>query len=522
MNVRPWKNEQVYQAFDDLMRLSEGAIAHKTYRYDQLADTAIRERIIQRVVQMTFYPYCFLCTQRANEGIYPFPSPDEMLHLAGIVINGKTGEINITPKLFIQLFLDFLAEWIKTLLSVIAGYISIAAKESKPATLVFGLGIADVTCGGSEDAFKEFCKKGPVQPLSDSDRLIMQETGPQKTGSDFISYTKNPVHYLLRKTKFGFINRNKLMAVCIVNPFRFLASITKFPLMALLSKDFIQYPAVRMLDKMGCIRSVVITTSNFFQQPIWMRGPDNRNFRVHEVHYSQNANSFVYKDNPVFGHFPPFRHVRVDEHWVWTNGHKDSLVESGHKGPVHVVGPIVWYLPAKSNTRSEDMFRVAVFDIAPVYRSVSDKMGIIHYYYTADKLIAFLESIITVCEELEPRFNRNIQVLLKSKRAFTKGLHDQAYIDYVAQLKKTHKQVEVIDYATNIFSLLNDCELSVSIPYTSVPYVSAWLKKPAVYFDPGKELLFTNEQSPFIQTASGREELKQVIENILSAGYQPS
>jgi len=516
MNERPWKNEQVYLAFDELTRLSESWIEENEYRYGQLSAPVIRERIIQRIVQLAFYPYCFNCTQRAKNGKYPFPATDEILRLDGVSINGKTGEIKLSCKLFIRLCLDFLAEWIKTLLSVIAGYVSVDIKENKPATLVFGLGVTDVTAGGNEAAFEKFCKHGPIQPLSVAGRLIIQEPGLQKPGSDFIIYAKSPVHYLISKLRLGFVNRSRLLVTCLINPFRFLAAIVRSPLMVLLSKDFIQYPVFRMLDRMKRIQSVIITNSNFFQQPLWMRGPADRKFRVHEVYYSQNAIQFVYKEDQVVGYFPPFRHVRVDEQWVWTEGHKKFIAEMGHKGPIHVVGPIVWYLPSDEiAVRSGDTIKIAVFDIAPVYQSVADKMGIIHYYYTADNMIAFIETIVTICEELETSSNRNIQVLVKSKRDFTKGLHDQVYIDYLKQLKNAHKHVEVIDSAANIFALLNGCDLSVSIPYTSVPYVSAYLKKPSVYFDPGGELLFTNEQSPYISTASGREELKLVIKNIL-------
>lgn len=520
MNAKPWKNEQVYRAFDDLIRLSEKSIEKKSFYLGRLPGSVLRERIIQRVVQFTFYPYCAECTKRARKGSYPFPSPDELLKLDGMIINGKTGAIRLRSKLFFRLLVDYLLEWGRIILNVIAGFVPARSKSRISASWVFGLGFADTRAGGSEMEFERFCRQGPVTALKEAEQLIIQELAPQITESDLLVYAANPVHYHIRTAKIGFVNRLILLTTCFINLFLFFATVIMRPLMAVLSKDIIQYPVVRLLDKMGLIRSVIITNSSFFQQPLWMRGPSEKKFRVHEIHYGQNAIPFLFKDDPtVTGAFPPFRHVRVDEHWIWTEGYKKNIIDTGHNGPIHVVGPIIWYLPGEKREPAGDTIRIAVFDVAPVYQSVADKMGIIHYYYTGEKMIAFLETIITVCEELSKSLNRKIKVILKSKRQFTESLHDKAYIDYISRLGNRN-DVELADYRSNIFSLLGSCHFSVSIPYTTVPYVAAYLQKQAAYFDPYAELIFTNEPSLYIQTASGKEELKHIIEGIILSDTQ--
>ncbi len=516
MREKPWKNEHIYNSFDDLIRLAETAAEKQIFQYGSIINKVLRERTIQRIVQMVFYPYCANCTMRAKMGNYPFPSKEEILKLDGVLVDCKTGKLKLTSKLFFRLWLDYLVEWLRIMTNLISGFFAADKKHNQSATWIFGLGYTDLTAGGSETAFEAFCKRGPIKPLTEAEYMIIQEMDLHKPMIHGMVYTRNPLHYQLRKCHIGFLSRLQLLVNCLFDLIKYLAITVRQPLMAVLSKDIIQYGVVRSLDENRLIRSVIITNSSFFQQPLWMRWPDNRNFRVHELHYGQNAIPFLYKDDQVAGIFPPFRHVKVDEHWVWTEGYKSFIKETGHKGPIHVVGPIVWYLPEKNEIkRIGKKITIAVFDVAPVYQSVADKMGIIYYYYTANKLIEFLAGIITVCEELTKELNRDIRIILKSKRHFTEGLHDKSYIDYVNMIQRRYQQIEVADYRSNIFSLIDECDFSVSIPYTTVPYVAAYLQKPAAYYDPYSELIFTNEPSPYIQTASGKQELKQLIENIV-------
>ena len=96
-----------------------------------------------------------------------------------------------------------------------------------------------------------------------------------------------------------------------------------------------------------------------------------------------------------------------------------------------------------------------------------------------------------------------------------KGLHDSGYLDYIQQLVIQNSNFKLIDNETNLFTLLEECHLSISVPYTSTAYVASFLKKPAVYYDPFAELIPKYEDNSFIYFASEYEELKKITNNII-------
>lgn len=510
------KNEHIYLAFDKLIQSIEKWLPGKASPAARRDEKVIRERLMQRVVELSFYPFCFTCTQEYKNGNGPFDWIKGRPQLGGMIIYPVTGKIRIGVLLFFQSAAIYLREWATVFSAIAAGFFK-GNSVTGPVTLAFGIGYDAFVFGGNDQEFARFCKQGPITPLAASGQLIIQATENKKTGQDFIYYAQKPVLELIRQAAISRSGRLRLLLLHLSGPFTWLVAVSRFPVMAILSKDLASTPAVDFIDRKGFIKAVIITNSDFFRQPLWMRGNKGRGFSSHEVHYSQNTLPFVYKKDPFVAYFPPFRHVKVDEHWVWTEGYRQHLRVLGHEGPVHVTGPVVWYLPDAVSVGGDkdNSITVVVFDITPVYDSVAEKMGIIDYYYKTGIMMTFIEDILSTCKEISRESGKQIRVLLKSKRAAKKGLHDSRYIDLLTELEKLGR-LEIVDYSENIFSLLKRCDLSISIPYTTVPYISAYLKKPAVYFDPGGELLFTNETSPYIQTASGRDELKTRIEKILT------
>ena len=512
MNKKSWNNEDTYAEFDRIIQLFEKWIVGRTFSFNRFRKETIEARIVQRFGQLLFYPFCFLVVQKIKEGNSPFPVNSEKIQIGGITVDTATGKISPGAKTVTRMFSDFLWHWFLALKAIIIGYVT-SKKWEGPSTLLFGISKSEITLLGTEEPFIEFCKKGPITPLVNAQRLVIQSTARSESEKAFFQYTSYPVYETIKRARLGFAKRTAVLFHHLLLPFRFSWSVVRMRVMAVLAKDSVQAQLVSCLDKAGLIQSVIITNSEFFQQFLWMREPGNRSFKVHEVHYSQNTKPMVFAEEPFSANFPAFRHVAVDEHWVWTEGYKNYMEELGHRGPVHVVGPILWYLPGKKVAAypGPDL-KLAVFDITPIYSEFAEKIGVVRYYYNIDLMIRFISDILAVADEYTKKTGRTIHVMLKSKRASTKGIHDHRYDDFISQCEKERKNFKVLLFSENVFSFLDDCNLSVAIPYTSVPFISAWLQKPAVFFDPSGELIFTNETSPFIYTASGKEELNTIFE----------
>jgi hypothetical protein len=515
MTKKSWKNEHTYAEFDRVIQLFEKWIAGQTFVFNGFQKETVEARIVQRFVQLLFYPFCFRVVQKIKEGNHPFPADGEKIALDGITIDTATGKILPGIKKTAGMFLDFLWQWALALKAIIIGYVA-GKKWEGPSTLLFGISKSDITLLGTEKPFVEFCKKGPVIPLVNAQRLVIQSNAKSESENAFIQYTSYPVYETIKRAKLGFTRRTGLLLRHFLLPFRFSWAVMRKRVMVVLAKDSVQAQLVSCLDRANLIQSVIITNSDFFVQYLWMRQPASRSFKVHEVHYSQNTKPMVFKEEPFSANFPAFRHVTVDEHWVWTEGYKNYIEELGHTGPVHVVGPILWYLPGeKTAINPGPGLKLAVFDITPVYTEFAEKIGVVKYYYNTGLMIRFVSSILEAADEYTKKTGTIVQVMLKSKRASKKGIHDHRYDDFLGTCEKEHENFKIVSFSENVFSFLDDCNLSISIPYTSVPYISAWLEKPAVFFDPSAELTFTNEPSRFVYTASGKKELNTIFEEYL-------
>jgi polysaccharide biosynthesis PFTS motif protein len=291
---------------------------------------------------------------------------------------------------------------------------------------------------------------------------------------------------------------------------RFLGLVARFPLMATLARDYAHLPLVRLLDRTGALEAVVITNTSYSVQPLWMRDRPGRRFRAHLVWYSQNVVPLVLLSDRLRSDLPHYRHMAVDESWVWTDEFAVYLGQLGLHARQRVVGPILWYLPhavreAHKRADDETQIQIAIFDITPIPDETALRIGLVHNYYRLETMTAFLTGIRGAASDLERATGRRVRLLLKHKRAYGPN-HDRRYIDFVAQLA-AEGAVELIDHQASLYSLTMRVDFSVVIPYSSPAYVASAVGRPAIYFDPANELLPTHLPARGVTFAGGREAL---------------
>jgi polysaccharide biosynthesis PFTS motif protein len=235
------------------------------------------------------------------------------------------------------------------------------------------------------------------------------------------------------------------------------------------------------------------------------------------VWYSQNAMPFVYEGGGSYDSEPRCRHICVDETWVWTQGFEKWLRGLGITGPIHVVGPILWYLPEAPALRKDTDIRVVVCDVTPLRDDVALQIGLAENYYSGTNMIRFIEEILWCCRELEARSGRPMHLSLKHKRSYNMKTHDPCYIEYIGRLCEPGGGVELIPFWANMYALFANSDLVIVAPYSSPTYVASTGGIRAIYFDPTKELVPTFEPAPLVEFASGRAELLRVVSEAVSA-----
>jgi hypothetical protein len=470
----------------------------------------IYDCVLQRIVAIGRIEFTKLCAWRLESGNGFIPEADEKLHLDGILIDQISGEVRIGLRFRIKQFFIFTRDWIVFLKHILLGISTRPIRVYHGIAIAYGIPINEELKQGEDEEFVRFCRDGPVLPLADAQLVLIQAPSDKASLSDpSIRYAVDPIRALVKDCELGFYGRGELLLTHLLLLFKFSFLVIRYPLVALLARDVVYLRSIAMLDERKLIDSVIITDSNFNCQPLWMREPDHRHFRTHFVHYSQNSKPLAYAYDDVVAHVPEHRFVRVDEHWVWTNGYSDFLRNRGHDGPTHVVGPILFYLPPiPSPTENKDII-ITVFDITPIPDDHAATHAVINNYYSTAHMIQFVDGIVEVCGEIGSEIGAPMRILIKQKRGFIEGLHDWRYKDHIEKLMMQRK-IEIVEYNVNLYSLLSQSDLSISIPYTSVAYLASSQKTNSIYFDPTRELLPSHESAPYIYFASGVEELMNI------------
>ncbi len=505
-----------YRIFDRLVRRIELWAELNAPSAAGYTSVDIAGRIVQRVVEIGLNPFLQERARRLEQGMDPALVEDERIQCGGLIMNAATGKIRPGALLLLRSLAEFLIHWLHVFLTHVRSCWRPQQTDSRPATLLFGVGKETIIVDNTDKRFVEYCRKGPIGPITDASRVIVQTTvQSQSTNPEKFSYARFPLFALVQSSFRGLPTLLLFFVGHLSTLVSFIIAFFKNPLVIILGRDFAYHAMVSWLNHNGLIHSVVITNSNYAAQPLWMHSLPERRYKTHMAWYSQNSIPFVYREDSLEEPMPHFRHIRVDETWVWTEGFADYLKRIGVKGEVHVIGPILFYLPSAVKVNSPAPIHVAVFDVTPFNPEVEKELGLVDNYYKSDTLIQFMQDIFLARGDIENKSGIKPSILLKHKRNYH-PLHDPHYISFIQESSSSERNFQLVPYEANMFSLLSECNLAVVIPYSSPAYVASYLGVPAIYYDPTRELLPTYEQNSLISFASGRDELIRTIREILS------
>lgn len=486
-----------YCAFDRVIRRTEAWLDSRSARLLDFQPSDVRRRMAQRLVEVLLYPGIKAWADAANPEEPPFATGS--ITAEGVSLDVVTGVVRITATAVLRSLAGFLAHWLHALAWLTIGLAQGARSQQGSATLLLGAGPDAIWANGSDDRFARFCRKGPVAPLARASRMIVQARGG-RTKQDGISYARFPLLELLKSASVSRASRFRALLAHLWLLPSLLRDLVRMPAVAVIARECAQRALVSHLDQSGLIESVVMTNSLYASQPLWMTSLPGRRFRTHMVWYSQNTVPVVYSADGVRSDFPNYRHMRLDEHWVWTDGYARYLRTLGMVAAIHVVGPLLWYLP-EDGPRLERRSAVAVFDVTPVKDEVALRIGLVNNYYSTTNMIAFLEQTVSACERVASMLGHPFPVLLKHKRSYGEA-HDLRYIRVVESLVAAGR-VQLVPAQTSLYSLIGASAVVVVVPYSSPAYIASHLRVPAVYLDPTGSLEATYEEAPLVQFVAG-------------------
>ncbi len=510
-----------YLEMDDVIKTIERWLQSQAPSACGYSSKAIKKRLAQRALEIMLRAFLRERVRRYDAGTQALASQDRLLRCAGVVVNTVTGNTRPSIVLFGRSVTEFLLLWAYALCEHLYSLIRATGRSKGPAVLLFGVGIADLKAGGGDARFIEYCRNGPITPLAEARRLIVQAAG-QLTSSlpEFVSYSRSPLYALVRENPIGVRQFLGFLLQHCCALVAYFAAVVHCPLVSILGRDFACHAMVSSLNHRGLLESVVITNSNISSQPLWMSDILDRCFASHMAWYSINNAFALHKADPVVADDPYFRHIRVDEVWTWTDEHVRELRKIGAQGVMHVVGPILWYLlqPAQTN-RSGKEICLAVFDVTPVKPDVAESLGLLrNYFYTrSENMTRFIEDIVYACAAIEQATGRRVRILLKHKRSYY-STHDPDYISMIEKISGPGQPVELLPPDTNMYSLISGCDLTLVIPYSSPAYVATSLGCQAIYYDPTMEVQPVYNKQPFLTFVAGRANLVNAMMAMLDGG----
>lgn len=496
-----------YLICNEILFKIEKSIFQRRFNIYSLEEKMLKERLIQKIASFTIEEIVKKCSDSFNEtGLVQLN--DTKINIKNIIVDSITGEVCLKSKAFFQGIVEFFYEWTGAMLAIISG-IRLKRSSCDSGTIVLGIPGEALL---SKENFVKYCEEGPITPLKSKKSIFIRDLNSDTKIKNFY-FSNRPIVQLVQCLDLSPFKRVFLFLKLLKEPFVFLFLIGKYPILSILGRDFGLLGVVRYLGSKNAIDSVLITNTNHADQFLWMRESKSLNFTTHKVHYSQNSRTIVYLEDKLSVPHPILRFVTVDEHWVWTKEYGNYLIELGHKGKTNPVGPIMFYLPESVLDLGKEQFKICVFDVTPIPNLIAKNMGILNNYYNPEHLIQFLSSLIEVKKQLENELNVTIGLFLKHKRSFNKN-HDKTYIDF-CQSEHKKGNINLVEFNTNIFSLIKSCQACISIPFTSPAYVASGLNIPSLYFDPTEKLYSLIEESENIQMVSSKANLKKWMKSSL-------
>jgi len=290
--------------------------------------------------------------------------------------------------------------------------------------------------------------------------------------------------------------------------FRIIQEQRRNPQLILVLKEFIFDKVVYSELGSGQVTKLITTQNHIACQPLIFEY-ENFTAKKFMIWYSSNSVPIEYKNKKLkrFTINPSvYIDTRIDEHWVWTEEHKNYLSKYS-EAIILVKQSLMFYNPENLNA-SGKIIDVLVFDVTPTDNTEITRNSI----YTKRECINFINEITASVKMLNQTNSRVYRVKLKHKRRFSKN-HSSDYSKFIDQ-KVRNFELDVIESHHNLYDLISNSKLVIGFPFTSPVVIGQELNKPSIFYCSSKLLprARKGQRPPLIQSQTS---LYSYMEKIL-------
>ena len=159
---------QVYAEYDRLIRRIEEWLSTKALHLAGCEDAHVRARIVQRIIEITSKELTHTLSSASAADRQKLLA--EFVIAGGLQIGNTTGSVRVLFGQWLSNLLHFVVEWLRLSMALFSGLIVNKSPKSSSVTLLMEDPVSDAQ---QMEEFFEFCKSGPIGPLSTANHLII-------------------------------------------------------------------------------------------------------------------------------------------------------------------------------------------------------------------------------------------------------------------------------------------------------------------------------------------------------------
>ena len=241
-------------------------------------------------------------------------------------------------------------------------------------------------------------------------------------------------------------------------------------------------------------------------KPLWTYQVESKGSEVYLYFYGVNPVVPRFKNHSGINQFY-WELSNWKNYYVWNVSMKNFLRNRNpsNNPNIEVVGP-VYYESDNTNYVPYNGKTIALFDIEPKRRLYYNLLGLENEYYNFKVNKDFIDDILKFANE------HGYMVLHKRKRKTGNWYRDLAYVKYTSRLKERINYISV-DPDVSAYTIIKDCTLTVSMPFTSPSVYARHIGKPSIFYDPTRKILKDSDNAHNVKVVSGKNELRTFFNN---------
>ena len=346
--------------------------------------------------------------------------------------------------------------------------------------LFFGLPQSLLDSKDGLDSFFDFLERHHLIASRNEEVLVLS---PQKyvgKGAGLSVHTSSNLAIYVFKHSLNNREKTRVFSKYTIQLFTFLISLFSNPGRFVLASEHLDhtlfaYPeCAKRIATLNVTQTMLLYSPIIFELSIFQHTPRNMWW------YSANNIPFEFKDGSNTS-FDSSIYIQpsINGNYVWSSEQIDFISDvTGQK--CEALGSILFYLmePPSIHFVNHKLI-ITIFDVTPYSNAnMSD-------FYTFDSCSRFLLEIIKVVNDIKKELGVEVLIQVKGKRQRSSN-HDPRYFDLLESLARC-SSIVLLSENVNLYNLIHESDVVVSIPFTSPAFVAKELDTPSCYFFGGND-----------------------------------